>query len=143
MGTTISWCNGAHSKVCDGNRKSANCELRCISERPMESLLTAVVLSTHPLVHRLIPSHPLMVLATMERFLPTRGTFRAILANESHWLQPVLVLSIHWWPPLVGVGRILVCQINKGMVFVTCHLAPSLDVTPLYVPPSDVTMSFM
>ena len=92
---------------------------------------------------KLIPSPHLLVLVTNERFLLAGGTFRAILANEIHWLQPVLVLSIHWWPPPVGVGRILVCQINKGMVFVTCHLAPSLDVTPLYVPPSDVTMSFM
>ena len=23
-------------------------------------------------------------------------TFRAILASESHWLQPVLILSVHW-----------------------------------------------
>jgi gamma-glutamyl:cysteine ligase YbdK (ATP-grasp superfamily) len=38
----------------------------------------------------------LAVRATSERFLPERGTFRAILANEGHWLQPMLVLSVHW-----------------------------------------------
>jgi hypothetical protein len=47
----------------------------------------------------LIPSPHLLVLATSERFLATsRGTFRTILASESHWLQPVMVLSVHWWP---------------------------------------------
>jgi len=51
-----------------------------------------------------------MVLATNERFLPARGTFRAILASESHWLQPVLVFSVRWWPTPVGVGRVLVIQ---------------------------------
>ena len=55
----------------------------------------------------LIPSPHLLVLATNERFLPTWGTFRAILASESHWLQPILVLSIHWWPTPTGVGRVL------------------------------------
>jgi hypothetical protein len=44
------------------------------------------------------------VRATSERFLPTGGTFRASLASESHWLQPMLVLSIHWLPTPVSVG---------------------------------------
>ena len=57
-----------------------------------------------------IPSPHLLVLATSERFLPAGGTFRAILANESHWLQPVLVLSVHWWPAPTGVGRVLDAQ---------------------------------
>jgi hypothetical protein len=35
------------------------------------------------------------LLATSERFLPAGGTFRVILASKSHWLQPVLVLSVH------------------------------------------------
>ena len=46
-----------------------------------------------------IIAHPhLLVRATSERFLPTWATFRAGLASENHWLQPVLVLTIHWWP---------------------------------------------
>ena len=53
--------------------------------------------------HTLLPSPHL---ATSERFLLARGTFRAILASESHWLQPVLVLSVHWWTTPVGVGRV-------------------------------------
>jgi hypothetical protein len=43
----------------------------------------------------LIYSPHLLVWATSERFLPAEGTFRVILASESHWLQPVLVLSVH------------------------------------------------
>jgi len=35
-----------------------------------------------------------------------KGGFRAILASESHWLQRVLVLSVHWWPAPAGVGRV-------------------------------------
>ena len=50
-------------------------------------------------------AHPhLLVRATSERFLPARGTFRVRLASESHWLQPVLVLTIHWRPTPVSVG---------------------------------------
>jgi hypothetical protein len=43
-----------------------------------------------------------------ERFLPAWDTFRAILTSESHWLQPVLVLSVHWWPAPADVGSVLV-----------------------------------
>ena len=39
-------------------------------------------------------------------FLSAGGTFRAILAIESHWLQQMLVLSVHWWAAPVGVGRV-------------------------------------
>jgi hypothetical protein len=46
----------------------------------------------------------MLVLATSERFLPTWGTFRAILASESHWLQQVLIFSVRWWPTPAGVG---------------------------------------
>ena len=42
-------------------------------------------------------AHPhLLVWATSERFLPTGGTFRVGLASESHWLQLVLVFTVHW-----------------------------------------------
>jgi hypothetical protein len=70
-----------------------------------------------------IPSSHLLVLATCERFLPTWGTFRAILASESHWLQRVLVLSIRWGPTPACVGRVLlklpsmrVCQQTFVMI---------------------------
>jgi hypothetical protein len=55
---------------------------------------------------RLIPSPHLLVLATNERSLPAGGNFRAILATESRWLQPVLVLSVQWWPAPTSVGRV-------------------------------------
>jgi len=44
----------------------------------------------------LIHSPHLLVRATNERFLSSGDTFRASLASESHWLQPVMVLSVHW-----------------------------------------------
>ena len=34
--------------------------------------------------------------ATSERFLQAWTAFRADLDIESHWLQPVLVLTVHW-----------------------------------------------
>ena len=46
----------------------------------------------------------MLVRGTNERFLPTRVTFRASSASESHWLQPVLVLVVHWWPAPICVG---------------------------------------
>jgi hypothetical protein len=36
----------------------------------------------------------MLVLAINQQFLPAEGSFRAILASESHWLQPMLVLSV-------------------------------------------------
>ena len=55
---------------------------------------------------RLIHSPHMLVWATSERFLLAWGTFRTILANESHWLQQVLVSSVYWWPALAGVGSV-------------------------------------
>ena len=53
-------------------------------------------------------AHPhLLVRATSKRFLQARATFRSVLASESHWLQPVLVLTVHWWPAPVSVGGLL------------------------------------
>jgi hypothetical protein len=49
----------------------------------------------------------LLVQATSERFLPAGGTFRAILASESHRLQPLLLLSVHWGSAPAGVGSVL------------------------------------
>ena len=39
------------------------------------------------------------------------GTFRAILVNERHRLQPVLVLSVHWWPAPASVGSVLATHV--------------------------------
>jgi hypothetical protein len=61
----------------------------------------------------------MLVRATNERFLPAWGTFRAILASESHWLQPELVLSVHWWPAPAGVGSVLYAQL--GCLFTHAH----------------------
>ena len=35
--------------------------------------------------------------ATNERFLQAGTTFRVSSASERHWLQPMLVLTVHWW----------------------------------------------
>ena len=69
----------------------------------------------------LMPSPHLLVLATGERFLPAWGTFRAILASESHSLQPMLALSVHWWPAPVGVGRVL----DEYLIHYQCEDSPS------------------
>ena len=49
----------------------------------------------------------LLVQVTSERFLRACDTFRAILASESHWLQPVPVFFVHWWATPTGVGSVL------------------------------------
>ena len=38
----------------------------------------------------------LLVRVTSEPFLQGGTTFKVGLANESHWLQPMLVLTVHW-----------------------------------------------
>ena len=58
------------------------------------------------LLIQLLPSPHLLVLVTSEQLLPARDTFRAILDSESHWLQPVLVLSVRWWPTPTCMGRV-------------------------------------
>ena len=51
-------------------------------------------------------AHPhLLVWATSERFPLTRAVFRSALASESHWLQPLLVFTVHWWPDTSLCGR--------------------------------------
>ena len=50
-------------------------------------------------------AHPhLLVRAISERFLPTWAAFRFGSANESHRLQPMLILTVHWWPAPICVG---------------------------------------
>ena len=45
----------------------------------------------------LLIAHPrLPVRAINERFLPVWVIFRVGLANESHWLQSVLLLTVHY-----------------------------------------------
>ena len=57
---------------------------------------------------KLLIAHPhKLVRATNEQFPPAGTTFRVDLASESHWLQPVLVFTVHWWPTLVSVGGLL------------------------------------
>ena len=56
----------------------------------------------------LIHSPHLLKQATSERFVLAWATFTAILASESHWLQPAMVLFVHWWPTPISVGGLLV-----------------------------------
>jgi hypothetical protein len=53
------------------------------------------------------PTH-LLVRATNEWFLPAWSTFRHGLASESHWLKPMLILTVHWWSTPVSVGGLIV-----------------------------------
>ena len=50
---------------------------------------------------------------TSERFLLAGGTFGVGLASKSQWLQPVPVLTVHWWPTPVSVGGLLVKENRK------------------------------
>jgi hypothetical protein len=77
---------------------------------------------------RLIRSPHLLVLATNEQFLPAWGTFRATLASESHWVQPVLVLSVHWWPTPTYVGRVLLSGVHNESTFVGRVIAHSYQI---------------
>ena len=54
-----------------------------------------------------------MVWATNERFLPVGFTFGFDLACERCWLQPVVVLTVRWWPTPVSVGGLL-ANPNRG-----------------------------
>ena len=58
-------------------------------------------------MYQLIAHPHLLVRATIERFLPTRATFRSVLANDNHWLQPMLELIVRWWLAQVSVGGLL------------------------------------
>jgi hypothetical protein len=61
----------------------------------------------------------MLVWATSEQFLPIGGTFEAILASESYWLQPMLVLLCtggphqHVW----GLGMYILNKPETGK----CH----------------------
>jgi hypothetical protein len=66
-----------------------------------------LALQLHAIHSWLIHSPHMLVHATSERFLPVGGIFRVILASESHWLQPMLILFIQWWPTPIIVGRAL------------------------------------
>ena len=45
-----------------------------------------------------------LVWGTSEQFLLARATLKIGLVSESHWMQPMLVLTVHWWPAPVRVG---------------------------------------
>ena len=53
----------------------------------------------------LIARPHLLVRTTSERFPPAKATFRSVLASESHWLQPLLVLTVRWWTGTSKCGR--------------------------------------
>ena len=46
-----------------------------------------------------------LVRATINWFPPARATFRSVLSNERQWLQPLLVLTVRWWPDTSKCGR--------------------------------------
>ena len=53
-------------------------------------------------------AHPhLLVRATNVWVFSARANFRVGLANESHWLQPMLVFTVHWWPAPLSVSGLL------------------------------------
>ena len=55
-------------------------------------------------MHIIVHPH-ILVRATSEQFPPARVTFRSVSAKESHWLQPLLVLTICWCPDTSKCGH--------------------------------------
>ena len=55
----------------------------------------------------------LLVPPTSEGFLPVGAAFRVDVASESHCLQPVLVLTVHWWPAPISVGGLLLSELGR------------------------------
>jgi hypothetical protein len=72
-------------------------------------------------INNLLPSPHLSVLATSKRFLPARGTFRAILASESHWLGIFC--------KILSVLENIVMNLNNSMEMLARELPP-LKKTP-------------
>ena len=65
----------------------------------------------------LIIAHPHLLVRTIsERFLLAWAIFGVGLTNESHWLQPMLVLTIHRWLAPVSVDRLQVYQNNELLI---------------------------
>ena len=63
-------------------------------------------------------AHPHFTGAGYQRTIsPTRANFRTGLVSESHWLQPLLVLTVHWWPGTskCGWGNSL-CLMSHGFM---------------------------
>ena len=51
-------------------------------------------------------SPPTFTGAGYHQTIPTgKGHFRSVLASESHWLQPLLVLIVRWWSGTSKCGR--------------------------------------
>ena len=61
----------------------------------------------HQKVHIPIAHSHLLVRVTCERILIAWPAFRVGSTSESHWLQSVLVLIVHWLPAPVSVGGLL------------------------------------
>ena len=72
------------------------------------------------LVRTIIVRPHLLVRVTSERFPPARVTFRSVLANESHWLQPLLVLTVRWWPDTNKCGRAI--RVDGPILVSSSHL---------------------
>ena len=76
-------------------------------------------------------AHPyLLMRGTSVRFLQARGTFGVGLASESHWLQLVLVLAVHWWPTPIRVGGLLMQLLPSPQI--KAHLLTSSFLKPIF-----------
>ena len=49
-----------------------------------------------------------MVRATVNDSYHRGATFKVSSSSESHWLQPMLVFTVRWWPAPICVGGLLV-----------------------------------
>ena len=97
--------------------------VRCSSMYVLENGIVSSLLIAHPHI---------LVQATSEQFLPAGVTFSTGSTRESHYLQLVLVLTVHCWPAPVCVGGLLVILHFRHRWFVL-PLIPILEgCTPSY-----------
>jgi hypothetical protein len=82
---------GSHGRVGPGMELERGAEL---DGHELTKGITRMLAIEERLVPRIAHPH-LLLRATCEQFLQARATSRVGLASESHWLQPVLVLTVH------------------------------------------------
>ena len=105
---------------CRSSDEELEVEYVSLIEKVICYLYTNCTFKWHSVFWVTIDSNTNLHLTLIYLFNVARGTFRAILASETHWLQPMLVLSVRWWPAPTGVGRVLVFPSPTG--YMLCEL---------------------
>ena len=104
---TLNICNDP--LTCTANAQLPTCAIIPASTPSSYNDIPTLIITTEPESVNLstysTPTH--IGAGNHEQFLPAGATFSPGSASESHWLQPVLVLTVHWWAAPVCVGGLL------------------------------------